>query len=51
VSYERGTPVHTGRDLEGSTPSPSRIEVQGLLEIKDTHRPYRGPVLLGIALP
>ena len=25
--------------------------VQGLLEIKDTHRPWEGPMLLGIALP
>ena len=26
-------------------------KVQGLLEIKDTHRPYEGPMLLGIDLP
>ena len=26
-------------------------EVQGLLEIKDTHRPWGGPMLLGIGLP
>ena len=25
-------------------------EVQGLLDIKDTHRPYAGPMLLGIDL-
>ena len=24
--------------------------LQGLLEIKDTHCPYRGPTLLGLAL-
>jgi hypothetical protein len=28
-----------------------RERVQGLLEIKDTHRPYEGPMLLGINLP
>ena len=27
------------------------FQVQGLLQIKDTHRPYGGPMLLGIALP
>jgi hypothetical protein len=25
--------------------------LQGLLEIKDTHRPKEGPMLLGISLP
>ena len=36
-----------------SSPSYGTVspEVQGLLEIKDTHRPYGGPVLLGIGLP
>ena len=26
------------------------IEVHGLLEIKDPHRPWGGPMLLGLAL-
>ena len=29
----------------------SERKVQGLLEIKDTHRPSEGPMLLGIDLP
>ena len=28
-----------------------RCRIQGLLEIKDTHRPLEGPMLLGIDLP
>ena len=28
----------------------SNAQVQRLLEIKDTHRPYGGPMLLGIFL-
>ena len=27
------------------------VTLQGLLEIKDTHRPQEGPMLLGIELP
>ena len=27
------------------------LNIQGILEIKDTHRPWEGPMLLGIYLP
>ena len=30
--------------------APSTVDLEGLLEIKDTHRPLEGPMLLGIDL-
>ena len=41
VSYERGTPVYHSAD--------ERM-LEGLPEIKDTHRPQGGPMPLSLAL-
>ena len=56
VSYQRGTPLqeylgYMFKNQELENPHHSLdIPVQGFLEIKDSHRPYGGPMLLGLAL-
>ena len=39
------------RDLVGALSHECDDPVQGLLEVKVTHRPEEGPMLLGINLP
>ena len=48
--YCAHSPTHSALEWDGNNLK-KLTDLQEVLEIKDTHRPYGGPMLLSIGLP